>query len=154
MIIFMFLVTMCIILIIAFIKLKGISLLGKILLYFFVCTMLHEGFIIIEKNLELIERDKVVFKWLTLVFYGMAGNPVLISFFTILIWKTQFRVSKKFLIFTGFVLFLTCMESLWKYLGYIHYIHWNLFYTFFRYSSVVMLSLIFLIWLEKKVIKL
>jgi hypothetical protein len=150
----MFLVSMCIILIFAFIKLKGISLLCKFLLYFFVCTMLHEGFIIIEKNLGLIERDKVVFKWLTLVFYGIALNPVLISFFTILILKTQFKISKKVLFFTGLVLFLTCMEGFWKYLGYVHYIHWNLFYTSIRYSSVIIFSLIFFIWLEKKVIRL
>lgn len=148
------LVVICTILILAFIKLKGVSPLVKALLYLYVNMLLREGFAIVERNFKLIERDSELIKWITLVIYGIAWNPVLISFVILTIWKLKIGKKIKIFLYLLFVLLLSSTEVFWNMLGYIHYNNWNFYFSAIRYTIVVFLSLIFIYWLDKKVIKI
>ena len=154
MLVLIILVFMCLILIRTFIKWEGISPLVKVLTFLYVSILLRIGNTITERNLSLMERDKVVIEWITLVIYGVFWTTVLISFITIIIWKSHFSKLKSFIWYTTLICVLTGMEFFWNWLGYIHFIQWNLFYAIIRIALVIISTIIFLCWIDKKVIKI
>lgn len=145
---------MCLIIIFTFIKLNGISPLVKVLTFLYVSILLRIGNTITERNLSLMERDHVVTEWITLVIYGVFWNPVLISLFTILIWKSHFSKSNSVILYITFICVPISIEFYWNRIGYIHFFHWNLVYAMIRMASVIIPTIVFLYWIDKKVIKI
>lgn len=100
------------------------------------------------------EINKEPKKWLTLLMNGIILNPILITYVSLLIWRSDNSKPKKIFFIASLVFFLSIADLMWDRLGYLEFIHWNIFYSFARYIIVIVLVFFLMSWLNKKVIKI
>lgn len=127
-------------------KMNVVNVLGS---YFLSNILLTNTGVIINLNLKLTYQDP----YSELIFWTqkipeLSLKPVL------LLWLVYVLFSKR-TIFTKlilFILFLSALVSIEVYfvqIDYLEWIHWNVFYSYLRYSLIVLLMAVFSFYLEK-----
>ncbi|OOE12551.1 hypothetical protein UN64_10760 [Fictibacillus arsenicus] len=132
-----------------YILMKKMNITNVLGCYFFSNVLITNTGVIINLNLKLTKQDptSTLIFW-TQKFPELSLKPALLLWLIYILFSKRSIFSKLILLFI-FLTALISSEIYFVHIGYLEWVNWNVFYSYLRYSLIILLLAIYSFYLEK-----
>jgi hypothetical protein len=132
-----------------YILMKKMNVTNVLGCYFFSNILITNTGVIINLNLKLTKQDptSTLIFW-TQKFPELSLKPALLLWLIYILFSKRNIVSKLIHLFI-FLTALVSSEIYFVHIGYLEWVNWNVFYSYLRYSLIILLMAIYSFYLEK-----
>lgn len=131
-----------------YIMMKKMNVTNVLGCYFFSNILITNTGLIINLNLELTKQEPSQLIFWTQKIPELSLKPALLLWIIYILFSNR-TIFSKFIHLLTFLTALISIELFFVHIGYLEWVNWNVFYSYLRYTLIILLLAIYSFYLEK-----